>query len=101
MPQITVTLDDETYMDLIHNLPKGLKSKFVNRAIKKAIRQVCMGFGSAMHDYARKGESAAFEKANMIIERNREDQMENEERAERYAAARNPNQTKLNVGEEE
>ena len=32
MPQITVTLSDDTFWDL-QNLPKGLKSKFVNSAV--------------------------------------------------------------------
>ena len=33
MPQITVTLADDVYWDL-QNLPKGLKSKFVNKAMQ-------------------------------------------------------------------
>tara|TARA_Y100001963_G_scaffold83697_1_gene116002 strand:+ start:14 stop:271 length:258 start_codon:yes stop_codon:yes gene_type:complete len=36
MPQITVTLADDVYWDL-QNLPKGLKSKFVNEALKSAV----------------------------------------------------------------
>ena len=66
MPQITVTLDEDVYIELIHNLPKGLKSKFVNRAVRKALG-ICQGYGSAMHDYAKQGAHAALEKANMLI----------------------------------
>ena len=80
MPQITVTLDEMTYMDLVHNLPKGMKSAFVNRAVRKAINQ-CGGFGGAMHAYARDGELAAHDKLQFEL------------------AARNGNQKKL--GEEE
>ena len=97
MPQITVTLADDVYMDLVHNLPKGLKSKFVNRAIEKAMRNVCMGFGSAMHAYARKGENAACEKVNMILELRKENQ---EEMEERYQASFHPTQQKLGDEEE-
>jgi hypothetical protein len=35
MPQITVTIEDDIYFDLM-NLPKGLKSKYVNNAIRRA-----------------------------------------------------------------
>ena len=66
MPQITVTLDEMTYMDLVHNLPKGMKSAFVNRAVKKAIL-LCGGFGGAMHAYARHGEHRAFQKYHYLI----------------------------------
>jgi hypothetical protein len=79
MPQITVTLDDDVYMDLVHNLPKGLKSKFVNRAIKKAIQVTCAGMGNAMHDYARKGEHAAHEKVNEMLSLRRENRIEMQE----------------------
>lgn len=61
MPQITVTLDEMTYMDLVHNLPKGMKSAFVNIAVSIAINEVCGTEGSAMMAYARKGPSAAIE----------------------------------------
>ena len=97
MPQITVTLDEDVYVELIHNLPKGLKSKFVNRAVRKAL-SICQGYGSAMHDYARKGEHAALEKSNMILEMARENK---EEMEDRYQAALNPNQQKLGVEESE
>ena len=58
MPQITVTLADDVYWDL-QNLPKGLKSKFVNQAMEAAIKKcldntnrgtVCP---ARMHAYAR------------------------------------------------
>lgn len=65
MPQITVTLDEMTYMDLIHNLPKGMKSAFVNRAVARALNEVCAGYGGAMHAYARKGEVAARKKVDL------------------------------------
>ena len=38
MPQITVTLADDVYWDL-QNLPKGLKSKFVNQSLESAIQK--------------------------------------------------------------
>jgi len=60
MPQITVTLDNETYMDITENLPKGMKSAFVNRACRKAIN-LCGSIGLIMHIYAKKGEAAAWE----------------------------------------
>jgi len=82
MPQITVTLDEMTYMDLVHNLPKGMKSAFVNRAVQRAILNVCAGFGGAMHAYARKGEVAAREKVEYEL------------------AMRNKNQSRLGVEEE-
>ena len=66
MPQITVTLDDATYMDLTHNLPKGLKSKFVTRAVAKAVME-CGGLGQVMHAYARDGEHRAPEVYNSLI----------------------------------
>lgn len=58
MPQITVTLHDEVYWDL-QNIPKGLKSKFVNEALVLAmmkclsdspIGEVCP---AKMHAFAR------------------------------------------------
>lgn len=58
MPQITVTLADDVYWDL-QNLPKGLKSKFVNESLKSAVHKclddtargtVCP---ARMHAYAR------------------------------------------------
>jgi len=74
MPQITVTLDEMTYMDLVHNLPKGEKSAFVNRAVKRAIHTVCGREGFAMHKYAREGVQAAHESLNAILARRHEDQ---------------------------
>ena len=67
MPQITVTLDEDVYFDLIHNLPKGMKSKFVNRAVKRAVEYVCNGQGRAMHAYAKHGSHAAQEVANEMV----------------------------------
>ena len=80
-PQITVPLDDETYMDLTHTLPKGLKSKFVTRAVAKAVMQ-CGGLGQVMHAYARHGEHKAHDVYNALL------------------AKIHPNQTKLGVEEE-
>jgi hypothetical protein len=74
MPQITVTLDEMTYMDLVHNLPKGTKSAFVNRAVKRAINAVCGCEGIAMHKYAREGEVAAHAALNVILARRHEHQ---------------------------
>jgi len=74
MPQITVTLDEMTYMDLVHNLPKGTKSAFVNRAVKRAINAVCGGEGMAMFTYAREGELAAHTALNIILARRHEHQ---------------------------
>lgn len=85
MPQITVSVEDDVYMDLVHNLPKGLKSKFVNRAIKEAIMH-CAGWGNVMHAYARHGPHRAHSLRNETIEAN--------------IAARHPEQTKLGVEEE-
>jgi len=39
MPQITVTLSDDTFWDL-QNLPKGLKSKFVNMAVHHLLHKL-------------------------------------------------------------
>ena len=66
MPQITVTLADDGYMDLTHNLPKGLKSKFVTRAVAAAILE-CGGSGQVMHKYAREGRHAAHELFNFLV----------------------------------
>lgn len=81
MPQITVTLDEETYADLVHNLPKGLKSKFVTRAVAKAIME-CGRLGQVMHAYARHGEHRAHAVYNQLL------------------AAKHPNQETLGVEEE-
>ena len=74
MPQITVTLDEMTYMDLVHNLPKGIKSAFVNRAVKQAMVAVCGSEGFAMHRYATHGVHAAHEALQGIIARRLESQ---------------------------
>jgi hypothetical protein len=64
MPQITVTLDEDTFVDLIHYCAKGAKSRFVNRAVREAIT-FCTDFhsgiisGNAMHAYGRGDLSAA------------------------------------------
>ena len=56
MPQITVTLDDHTYAELVHYCAKGAKSRFVNYAVYQAI-QFCTDCHSkivspnAMHAY--------------------------------------------------
>ena len=70
------------YIDLVHNLPKGMKSAFVNQAVKDAIL-CCLGYGGAMHAYARHGAGAAQQKAEWEL------------------ARRQLGQQKLDVGEEE
>ena len=82
MPQITVTIDDDVYMDIIHNLPKGMKSRFVNMACRRAV-ELCAHDGRLMHTYARKGPNAA-----------------NAMWADMQEARNHPNQTKLGVEEE-
>jgi predicted CopG family antitoxin len=52
MPQITVTISDDVYWDLM-NLPKGLKSKFVNNALDSIISWKCQGDSSAMYAFAK------------------------------------------------
>ena len=47
MPQITVTLDDETYLELVHYCAKGRKSAFVNNAVYEAIK-LCTDFRSGI-----------------------------------------------------
>ena len=79
MPQITVTLADDVYMDLTHNLPTGLKSKFVSLSVASAIIE-CGGSGQVMHKYAREGRHAAHELYNFLL------------------AAQNDGQTKLGMG---
>lgn len=72
MPQITVTLDEQTYMELCHYLPKGLKSSFVNTAVREAIMMCSimpnnrLGItphivGTAMHRLAKHGWDEASE----------------------------------------
>lgn len=41
MPQITVTISDDIYWDL-QNLPKGLKSKFVNESLAHVLIMKCL-----------------------------------------------------------
>jgi len=66
MPQITVTLDEQTYMELCHYLPKGMKSAFVNTAVREAIMACSIPaanirglkpqvMGMAMHRMAKHG----------------------------------------------
>ena len=82
MPQKTVTLEDQVYWELTSNLAKGRQSAFVNEAVLDALRN-CAWEGSAMVKYAQGGLEAA--------------------RAElrRIAGVNHPDQTKLQVGEEE
>jgi hypothetical protein len=65
MPQITVTLQDDLYMELIERLPKGLKSKFVNQAVLDAFAILRDENGvvlcGAAPVYARRGYAAASE----------------------------------------
>ena len=70
MPQITVTLADDVYWEL-QNLPKGLKSKFVNAAMESAIQKcldntnrgtVCP---ARMHAFAR-GRLGAYDAAQHV-----------------------------------
>ncbi len=79
MPQITVTVQDDVYWDLM-NLPKGLKSKFVNNALFSVINKKCDSDPAAMYAFARGKPHAVY-----TIE---------------TEAAKHPNQTKLGVGEE-
>jgi hypothetical protein len=65
MAQITVTVDDDLFMEMIERLPKGMKSKFVNQAIYDALSVLrddngVIYFGAAVL-YARKGYDAATE----------------------------------------
>ena len=75
LPQITVTVDDDVYWDLM-NLPKGLKSKFVCTALRHVITWKCDNDPGAMYAYARGQPHEAF------------------------MAASHPNQSKLGVEEE-
>jgi len=65
MPQITVTISDDVYWDLM-TLPKGLKSKYVNEALGWAVNKCRSDNGlgdvcpARMHAYAR-GRLAAYE----------------------------------------
>lgn len=88
MTQITVTIDDETYMNLTHFLPKGMKSKFVNMAVAQAIFDCTIPagnvygipahvVGNAMHRYAREGPDAAVD--YIMFEMKRLDQRKAEE----------------------
>lgn len=52
MPQITVTVQDDVYWDLM-NLPKGLKSKFVNNALFSIINARCNSDPAAMFAFAK------------------------------------------------
>ena len=72
MPQITVTLDEETYVNLTHFMPKGMKSKFVNMAVAQAIWECSIPktnvyglqsgiLGKVMHQYAKDGPDAAID----------------------------------------
>jgi hypothetical protein len=64
MPQITVTISDDVYWDLM-TLPKGLKSKYVNEALGWAVNKCRSDNGlgdvcpARMHAYAR-GRLAAY-----------------------------------------
>ena len=52
MPQITVTVDDDVYWDLM-NLPKGLKSKFVSRSVAYVIDWKYEGCARNMYAWAK------------------------------------------------
>ena len=71
MPQITVTLDSDTYMTLTHYLAKGKKSRFVNMAVAAVIQDCSikagnslglppMILGNVLNCYALEGPDAAF-----------------------------------------
>lgn len=81
MPQITVTLADDVYWDL-QNLPKGLKSKFVNEALKDAINK-CLD--STNRGTVCPARMHAFARARLGV----------------FLASAHEDQSKLNVGEEE
>ena len=83
MPQITVTVDDDVYWDLM-NLPKGLKSKFVCVALRHVITWKCDNDPSAMYAYARGQPHEAFYAGVSRY----------------YDASAHPNQSKLGVEEE-
>lgn len=76
MPQITVTLDEMVYLDLVHHLPKGMKSAFVNKAVEWAINNVCGTEGFAMMKYAREGVTSAMDARDSIRARRHEDQQD-------------------------
>ena len=112
MPQITVTIDDASYLELIHHLPKGMKSRFVNAAVHRAIDDCCwyvdrvnMGVVPvAMNQYARTWgrdiDEWIFNELERMKERSK--MLPNEINwYSRGEAATHPNQTKLQVGEEE
>ena len=72
MPQITVTLDEDTYVNLTHFMPKGMKSRFVNMAVAQAIWECSIPktnvyglppgiLGRVMHRYAKDGPDDAVE----------------------------------------
>ena len=112
MPQITVTIDDASYLDLIHHLPKGMKSRFVNAAVHRAIED-CNWFQDshamgvvpgAMNQYARTWGIDIGLWISKELERMEERRKLLPHELNWYsrdAAATHPHQTKLNVGEEE
>lgn len=80
MPQITVTIDDETYMNLTHFLPKGMKSRFVNMAVAAAIYDCSVTktniygipphvSGEIMHVYAKEGPDEASMRMHAMMKR--------------------------------
>ena len=110
MPQITVTIDDASYLELIHHLPKGMKSKFVNAAIIQAIKdctwwkrgsEVCVIPG-AMHQYAKDwGDIGPWVDSTLVRMHERLKLLPEEVNwYSKHEAASHPNQTKLGVEEE-
>ena len=84
MPQITVTLSDEAYWELMQ-IEKGLKSGVVNQSVMEAVR-TCFYDPEVYRAYVREGVIGARSKLRSI--------------QERPTFAKHPNQQQLGVEEE-
>jgi hypothetical protein len=84
MPQITVTLSDEAYWELMQ-IEKGLKSGFVNQAVMEAVR-TCFYDPEVYRSYVREGVIGARERLKSIQDRPK--------------FQRHPNQQQIGVEEE-
>ena len=82
MPQVTITIDDEAYWEL-REVEKGLKSAFINAALRDAFR-VCNYSPLFYRKFAR----SRFGREAVV------------EETEQINAANHPNQRKLGVEEE-
>lgn len=47
MPQLTITLDEDVFVEILHYCAKGHKSRFVNAAVREAIL-TCTDFRSGI-----------------------------------------------------